>query len=112
MHLNSEGKRESRTFLAGLLEWTGEKPPSALEIEGRNVILARFAHIKTILMGGGELIGEVVPWWDWPSEISDDDNIPTAGYNVMNIMAEKHAQLQDTKQDEQAVPPKSDRAGG
>jgi hypothetical protein len=103
LHLNREGKKQTRSFLAGLLDWTGDAPPSASQIEIREVIETRFAHIKTILMSGGEIIGEVDPWWDWPPEISGNDQIPTAGYNVFNILAKKHATHPITKEGEQAA---------
>ena len=94
LHRNREGKRETRFFLAGLLDWTGDMPPQSAQIEGRRIIETRFAHVKTILISGGEIIGEVEPWWDWPAEVSGRDDIPTAGYNVITILATKHASLQ------------------
>ncbi|TLD70536.1 hypothetical protein FEM03_12485 [Phragmitibacter flavus] len=101
LHLNREGKRETRSFLAGLLDWNGDAPPRASEIENREVIATRFAHIKAITMSGGEIIGEVVPWWEWPLEVSGRDDIPTAGYNVLNLLAKKHATLAATTKGEQ-----------
>lgn len=101
LHLNREGKRETRSFLAGLLDWNGNAPPTASQIENRDVVVTRFAHIKTILMSGGEIIGEVAPWWDWPPEVSGNDDIPTAGYNVLNLLAKKHAMLGGTTKGEQ-----------
>jgi hypothetical protein len=103
MHLNRDGKLQTRSFLAGLLDWTGDTPPSASQIEKREVIETRFAHIKTILMSGGEIIGEVDPWWDWPQAISGNDNIPTAGYNVLSILAKKHSTDQTKKDGRQGA---------
>ncbi|QTN32542.1 hypothetical protein HZ994_09435 [Akkermansiaceae bacterium] len=53
-------------------------------------------------MSGGEIIGEVDPWWDWPQAISENDDIPTAGYNVLSILAKKHSTCQTAKEGEQA----------
>ena len=100
LHLNREGKRETRSFLAGLLDWNGDAPPTASHITNREVIATRFAHIKTILMSGREIIGEVTPWWDCAAEVAGNDDIPTAGYNVLNILAKKHARLVETTKGE------------
>ena len=91
MRKNREGKRDSRTFLAGLLDWIGQTTPDEECIRGKRVVAERFAHIKTIQMSGGEVIGRVEPWWNRPSDISEDDSIPTAGYNVLTILAKKLA---------------------
>ena len=90
--MNREGTIDTRLFLAGLLEWIGDSPPVATVIQNSRVIATRFAHIKTIQMAGGELIGEVAPWWDRPSEIPHNDDIPTAGYNVFRLLAEEQAE--------------------
>ena len=76
-------------FLAGLIDWTGQTAPDEECIKGRRVVAERFAHIKMIQMSGRNVIGRVEPWWDRPSEISDDDSIPTAGYNVLTILAKE-----------------------
>ena len=86
-----EGKWDSRMFLAGLLDWTGQTAPNEESIKDKRVVAERFAHIKMIQMSGGDVNGRVEPWWDRPSEISDDDSIPTAGYNVLTILAKKLA---------------------
>ena len=78
-------------FLAGLLDWTGQTAPNEESIKDKRVVAERFAHIKMIQMSGGDVNGRVEPWWDRPSEISDDDSIPTAGYNVLTILAKKLA---------------------
>jgi hypothetical protein len=91
MRTNREGKRDSRMFLAGLLDWIGQTTPNEECIKDKRVVAERFAHIKTIQMSGGEVIGRVEPWWNRPSEISTDDSIPTAGYNVLAILARKLA---------------------
>ena len=84
------GKRDTRRFLAGLLDWSGPKHPTSTQIVGRRVIAYGFAHLKTITENGGALIGEVEPWWEWPPEIQNMNNIPTWGYSVVSILAEKY----------------------
>jgi len=47
----------NRAFLAGLLDWEGEGPPTADSIAGARVVAQGIAHIKTITETGGEIIG-------------------------------------------------------
>ena len=89
-----EGKADTRIFLAGLLDWIGDTPPTDNAIANRTVIAERFAHIKMIQMTGGELIGEVAPWWGNDSTVPFSDDVPTAGYNVFSRLAEKQADAQ------------------
>ena len=86
------GKRDSRRFLAGLLDWAGRQEPTRAQITKRRVIAYGFAHLKTITENGGSLLGEVEPWWHWPPELENLDNIPTWGYSVISILAEKHSE--------------------
>jgi hypothetical protein len=86
----SNGHRDTRRFLAGLLDWIGRCKPSQPEISGRRVIAYGFAHIKTVTENGGSLLGEVQPWWHWPPELENLDNTPYWGYRVISILAEKH----------------------
>lgn len=84
-------KPDTRMFLAGLLEWIGDSQPTEEAIENRPIAARRFAHIKMIHMTGGQLIGELTPWWDVDNLGSFGDDIPTAGYNVFTILAQKQA---------------------
>lgn len=90
-------------FLAGLLDWIGLTAPDEESIKGKRVVAERFAHIKTIQTSGGEVIGRVAPWWDQTSYISENDSIPTAGYNVLSIMAKKLASTQRQTTGEQGA---------
>ena len=47
----------SRMFLAGLLDWVGPRPPTDQSIAGAHLNAQGFAHIKTILTTGGEVLG-------------------------------------------------------
>ncbi len=84
------GKRDSRRFLAGLLDWAGPEQPTAAKILGHRVIEYGYAHLKTITENGGALIGEVEPWWPWPPELENLDNTSTWGYRVISILAQKY----------------------
>jgi len=47
----------TKTFLAGLLDWIGKKPPNSHEIEQKQTIAQGVVHIKTIHETGlGEMI--------------------------------------------------------
>jgi hypothetical protein len=47
-----------RSFVAGLMDWVGTKPPTASDLAGRGVLDSGGAHIVTILDHGGEILGE------------------------------------------------------
>lgn len=51
------GKRDSRSFLAGLMDWWGRKPPTADRIAGCGVIVQGGTDIKTIQATGGQVLG-------------------------------------------------------
>ena len=44
-------------FVAGLMDWVGEAPPTASAIAGRKVIDQGNAHYKSILQTGGQVLG-------------------------------------------------------
>jgi len=53
-----EGKRDTRTFLAGLLDWTGSEEPTAKALEQHALIAHGQVHIKTILENGSAISGK------------------------------------------------------
>ena len=81
-------------FLAGLLEWIGDSQPTDELIRNGPIAARRFAHIKMIQMTGGQLIGELTPWWEDDSLVSFSDDLPTAGYKVLTNLAQKQADAQ------------------
>ncbi|QEF98099.1 hypothetical protein Mal15_21460 [Stieleria maiorica] len=78
-------------FLAGLLEWIGDSQPTEELIVNRPIAKKCFAHIKMIQMTGGQLIGEFAPWWEVDTLVPFSDDMPTAGYNVFTVLAQKQA---------------------
>ncbi len=48
----------SRSFLAALLDWEGDEPPTADGIAGRRVVAQGWAHVRTIRESGGQVLGE------------------------------------------------------
>jgi hypothetical protein len=47
----------SRTFLAALMCWHGNEPPTAQAIAGRQVLAQGWAHIRTIQRNGQMILG-------------------------------------------------------
>ena len=47
----------SRNFIAGLMDWSGEEPPSAATIRGCKLIAHGQVHVKTIHENDGEILG-------------------------------------------------------
>ena len=103
-------------FLAGLLDWVGPRPPTDQSIAGAQLNAQGFAHIKTILTTGGEVLGwrdlaadGIVPaaWRSheaggtvWVYEgarrlrpaTAEDRELPvmgTWGYSVLRLLAEQ-----------------------
>lgn len=52
-----DGTPDLRTFIAGLLDWVGNAPPTSESIAGRRTISQGAAHIKTIIHTGGAILG-------------------------------------------------------
>src|SRR5689334_9354260 len=48
----------SRAFLAALMEWEGDDPPTAEGIAGYQVVAQGWAHVLTIQKNGGQILGE------------------------------------------------------
>lgn len=44
-------------FLAGLMDWCGQEPPTSVSIAGARLVTQGEAHIKTIVATGGEVLG-------------------------------------------------------
>ena len=88
--LSESGKIESRSFLAALIDWSGKDKPSSEDIKNKEILKKGAAHIKTIQLTGGEIIGKTefnsLP--ENPKEYTDD--IVTMGYGVLEKVAEKY----------------------
>ena len=66
---SSNGKTDSRSFLAGLLDWTGSAPPTKEDLIASSVLHKGFAHIKTITETGGEILGKIDSSWGIPESV-------------------------------------------
>ena len=87
--LQTAGKKEQRTFHAGLVDWVGNIPPTTNDINGREILETGATHIKTITEVGSEILGKSNLK---PEEevIEYTDSIHTWGYNFINLLGEKH----------------------
>ena len=47
----------SRTFLAALMHWEGDEPPTAEDIAGRQVLAQGWAHVGSIQRNGRVILG-------------------------------------------------------
>ena len=74
-------------FVAALTDWFGDKLPTAADLAGRRVIEHAKAHLKTITEHGRAILG----CCDTPLEVRPDPGDHAWGYNVIRILAEKHA---------------------
>lgn len=52
---NTGGSR--RTFIAGLLDWCDESPPTSEAIAGARLLAHGEVHVKTVVENGGEILG-------------------------------------------------------
>jgi hypothetical protein len=110
------GKRHSRKFLAGLMDWVGDEMPTAADLIGRGSVDQGQVHVKTIGENKGQVVGfrdlsldRLEPYlfrdaqcatfvqrgleWLRPYDSQSDSDLPvctTWGYRVIKILAEKH----------------------
>lgn len=57
LRLKPDGKRDSHSFLAGLIDWVGSLPPDYDSIAGRPLLAHGQAHIRAITENAGEIVG-------------------------------------------------------
>src|SRR5262245_21051544 len=57
LKVTAGGRRDSRAFLAGLMNWSSRYPPTSDTIAGAQVLEQGQAHIKTIRENGGIVLG-------------------------------------------------------
>jgi hypothetical protein len=75
-------------FVAGLMDWVGEEPPTAAALAGRQVLDQGHAHIKTILQTGGQVLGCRDLAEDGVR--ADPDPESTYGFMFLVRLAERH----------------------
>ena len=111
---SSPGTRpDSRIFVAGVLTWSGEAPPTTTTLAGGELYRWGDAHILTIADGGGQILGMIdfplneIPTrshrsggtvWLWvsgekrrPATDAERDSLPsrdTWGYQFARVLSE------------------------
>jgi hypothetical protein len=108
------GRLDSRIFVAGVLSWSGDAPPTTTALAGSELFQWGDAHILTIADGGGEILGMVdfplneIPVrshtfggtvWLWvngekrrPATDAERQSLPNRGswgYKVARLLAER-----------------------
>jgi hypothetical protein len=112
-------RKQSRMFLAGLLNWSADTPPTSESIAGSQSLDQGEVHICTIGENGGEILGwrsleddAIEPWlflsqgmvlrgcsvqqgyrYLRPATVEDGQRYPvfsTWGYQVIKLVAEHH----------------------
>ncbi len=53
----------NRTFLAALMDWEGDEPPTAEGIAGHRAVAQGWAHVLTIQKNGGQILGDHARYW-------------------------------------------------
>ncbi|MDQ3817609.1 MAG: immunity 26/phosphotriesterase HocA family protein [Acidobacteriota bacterium] len=52
-----DGKQQLKLFFAGLLDWVSDMPPTSAAIAGAATCMQGGAHLQTILITGGTILG-------------------------------------------------------
>ena len=90
-HYVADGKRSTRTFIAGVVGWNGPLPPRTPDLAGCGVLDHGFAHIRVITRSGGRILGSAdISLEALPTE-AESASISTWGYGVPAILAAKYA---------------------
>ena len=89
LHLRN-GKTSSRAFIAGVVAWHGDSPPTADALGGKKIFQYAFAHIKTIIESGGQIIGKANIMLDDLPETAEALSISSWGYSVPTLLAKKY----------------------
>lgn len=88
----TKGKLNGRIFLAGLLDWSGDSPPSSTDLSSAILINSGFAHIAAIRNNGVRILGELGRSWDVPAEFEYEglttDGPPLWGASFIRALAE------------------------
>ena len=74
-------------FVAGLMDWVGQAPPTASALAGRGVLRQGHAHVKTIVNTGGEVLG--CRDLDEDGLVAEPDPESTWGFTFIVRLAER-----------------------
>ena len=82
-----DGRRHTRSFIAGVMAWHGRQPPTAADLKGCAIAAHGFAHIKTIVASGGQILGQAQPDFGNLPTRDDSMGLPIWGFLVPGILA-------------------------
>jgi hypothetical protein len=82
-----DGKRDTRLFIAGVVQWTGSQPPTSAELFGRPLVDFAFAHLKAITEDGGLVIGQAAIRFADAPVAAEGLSMSTWGFRVPRIIA-------------------------
>ena len=87
----STGKKNSRSFLAGLIDWVGDNPPTYETIAGAGLLVQGFTHVITFVRNNWSIIGFRSLVEDHIEPITMLDQMPTKncwirkGYELIRL---------------------------
>jgi hypothetical protein len=88
--LEENGKTETRSFYAGLLDWCDSIPPHPDAISNAKVLKKGALHVKAISKAGSQIEGRALLNFLPSSPVAYTDDIITMGYSVPSVLAEKY----------------------
>ncbi|WP_293615399.1 Imm26 family immunity protein [Porticoccus sp.] len=84
-----DNKVSTSSFLAALIDWTGEQLPTEDSIREAEILKLGEAHLKAIQTTGGSILGKSSFSFLGDSPRTKTDDIVTMGYSVLKNLAEK-----------------------
>lgn len=88
----SEGKPSARMFIAGVVQWAGDRPPCAENLQGKSIVEFAFAHLKAIAETGGEILGCADLQFARAPPEAESLSMRTWGYGVPKTLAQREAE--------------------
>lgn len=86
----NDGTRDTRLFIAGLLDWHGRKLPTPEDLLPRQIAKSGVAHVRSIQRTGAAVLGHVQGNWPAPATTNVFRFMPVWGYGYALAMAERH----------------------
>jgi hypothetical protein len=90
----NDGVKNSRLFIAGVLQWIGDSPPGAEQLSQIKLYRYGFLHIKSIKESGLPILGEAnIDFADAP-HVAASLELSTWGYRFPVLLCEQLCGLQ------------------
>jgi len=85
-----DGKKSSRMFIAGVVRWVGNEPPTKTDLKGLPIEKFAFAHLK-VFTDAKYILGEAELQFQDEPESAESLELPTWGFGVPKLLAERLA---------------------